>query len=151
MLVRMGNPRPHSVIDGEIVVPDMGGAPVVYEHSIPLGDKGGYSVTMGDDVTAILRHLAQRTGLVTHLGEGHDALLAVVRTWPSHCEEPPTWVDVVPEGDEDPALVDDFERQVAEYFGAARKAPENVEATHWTTESAPPGVDSGRFATAQEA
>lgn len=151
MLVRMGNPRPHSVIDGEIVYPDVGGSPVVFQTQIPLHDESGYNVTMGDDVTALMRHLAVYTGMVTHLGEGHDAFLAVVQAWKDHCEVPATWVDVTAEADEDTALIDDFERQLAEFYGCPRGAPDDVEATHWTADAAPPGVDSGRFATAEEA
>lgn len=147
MLVRMGNPRPHEMIDGEAVryTED----PVVFTQSILLGD-GGHGIEVGADINRYARQLAASTGMVTSLGPDAEAFLAVTRTWGNHSDGPPSWVSTVPTEGDDPTVVDDFERQLAEFYDCPRDVPTDVEATHWTDNASPPGVDSGKFAAPAE-
>lgn len=150
MRVRMGNPAAIQQVDGQTVPVHAAGVAAVYEKPIHLGE-GGETVTMGADVRDIAVHLAQHPpGSIRHL-PGHSAFVTIYDDWTLHAAQPPTWVQVdwsTPA--EDPLLVDDFERQLAEFYDCARKAPENVEDTHWTEDGSPPGVNSGKFVTSEE-
>lgn len=126
------------------------GEPAVYDQPIHTGE-GGHDVTVGADVNAMALHLARNTGPVTHL-PGNEAFVNVVQTFRLLADgRPATWASVKPTDGEDPAIAEDFERQLASFYECPRGIPDNVEETHWTTNSAPPGVDSGQYATAEEA
>ena len=142
MIVQLGNSRPvNQLTDAEgnhtpVPADNLGGAPTVTYISIPAG----YSVADSADVKDIALHLAQNPD-VTNLPE-HEALLSVVHqagAWNVHSQGTPTWVSCP----ESPAL----EAQLAEFCGAARGVPADVEDTHHTLFGAP-GVGPHLEATA---
>jgi hypothetical protein len=128
MLVEFGNVDPQHAPDrGDGNVIEKLPGPAVTRLSIP--DTEEYKCEPGADVRDLALHLAQNTGLVTHLPD-HGAFVCAVRDWANHSSVPPAWVS---------SDNKELERLLSEFYECEVGAPKNVEATHYTR-FGPPGV-----------
>lgn len=107
------------------------GRPVPAEHGQPavttMAIDEVYTHEEGADAVALLRHMNSHQQ-VTRL-PGHEAFVAVVRTWSSVSSEAPTWV-----------VSDNIDMQhvLAAYWDIPEGYPADLEMTHHTR-SGPPG------------
>lgn len=99
-------------------------------------DLSGYIV--GSDALAVKDHLFDNPGVVTHL-PGMGVILEIVGSWRAVSNKKPLWVAAAAEEGEDPAVVDDIERFIADFWRIPRGTPDDLEATHYTF-AGPPGV-----------
>lgn len=116
MIVEMGNPTPHNVDHDQ---------PVVYYWADPNPDTPPVPDDHANGKDALLRALQS---VITR--DIPEAFLSVVRDWPSHCDQNPTWVQ-----SDDVNLA----QMLSEAYGCPVGRPEDVEQTHHTY-AGPPGV-----------
>jgi hypothetical protein len=124
--VYLGNSDPHD--QGEVV-------PGPTLTICTIEDSAGYVV--GSDAMEVKEHLFDNPGLVTHL-PGNEAILNIIRSWPDHGNERPTFVKVEAEG-RNPEEADDLERFLSDFYHCPRDYPEDLEQTYHTL-NGPPGV-----------
>lgn len=132
MLVKLGNSKPHS--QG---VPVDGPAVTTVSVRDDKNEDGSYvaGYVVGSDAAEVKDHLYDNPGPVSHL-PGNGGLVSIIKSWPDHGNERPTWVHVTPEG-RDAAEAEDLERFLADFWHADRGVPADVQATHYTASGAP--------------
>lgn len=130
MLIELGNARPHERIGDQFVAladnPSSvnEGEPAVTQLVVP----NDYTFDPHANVADLALHLARNPD-VTQL-PGNEAFVAVVRAWPQHSADSPTWV-----WSDDEAMAE----LLANFYGCPVGRPDDVEDTHHTI-AGPPGV-----------
>lgn len=128
MKVQMGNATPHKFVPGSTeqryVYHD---DPIVVVWDSRGGDSTHVVAGRPNGKDALIYVL---THDIVQMPD-HTAFLSIVRDWPSHSPNSPSWVD----SDDEP----DLALMLSEAYGCPVGIPEDVEQTHHTI-SGPPGV-----------
>ncbi len=126
MIIELGNDAPGQKVDAP------GPAVTTIGIEDTKNEDGSYvsGYVTGTDVQDVLRQYAVNRGGVMRFG-GNEAIQDVIGCWNGESATPPAWVNVIPQ-DRDPDNAEDLERILAEYWGAERGKPADVEDNYYT-------------------